>query len=258
MADASKADGGLHIDPMHQFAIEPLFGHHVGTLTFTNASLWMMIVVGVASLLFVLGANARALVPGRLQSFVEIIYEFVRGMVRDVAGNEGLKYFPFVFTVFVFILFANMLGMLPKSFTVTSHLAVTGAIALSIFVFVTILGFVKHGLHFLEFFVPKDAPLVLKPLLAIIEVISYFVRPFSHSVRLGANMVAGHAMLKVFAGFATALGIYGATVTTVPVAALSLIMMVALTALEFLVAFLQAYVFAILTCIYLNDALHMH
>ncbi len=249
MADASG--GGMHIDPMYQFAIKEIVPIHLGglNLSFTNSALWSFYAVGATILLFSFAMRGGALVPDRVQSVAEGFYGFVRNMVRDAAGDEGLKYFPYIFTIFLFIFFANMLGMLPYSFTVTSHLAVTGALALAVFVTVTAIGFKKHGTHFFSFFVPKDAPGWLKPILAVIEVISYFVRPLSHSVRLAANMVAGHAMLKVFAGFAAAMGVAGV---------LPMLGMLGVTALEFLVCAIQAYVFAILTAIYLNDALHMH
>ena len=239
----------MHIDPMSQFLVKPLFGGEMGLFTVTNSTLWMAIVVGAISLLFIEAGKHRALVPSRLQSVAEMFYGFVRQMVTDIAGEEGMKYFPYIFTLFSFILFSNMMGMLPYSFTVTSHIAVTGVLALMVFVSVTAIGFMKHGTHFFHFFWPSDAPAALRPVLAVIEVISYLVRPISHSIRLGANMLAGHAVLKVFAGFVGALGVMG----VVPVAA-----MVGLTAFEFLVAGIQAYVFAILTCVYLNDALHMH
>lgn len=249
MADAAHSGTGLDIDPMHQFLITPLFGGEMAAFSFTNSSLWMTLVVAGACLLFVLGSQGRALVPTRLQSFTEVIYEFVRGIVRDTAGDEGLKYFPYVFTLFVFIVFCNLFGLIPYSFTVTSHLAVTATLALAVFATVTAIGFYKHGLHFLEFFVPKDCPKPLLLLLVPVEVISYFVRPVSHSVRLGASMLAGHAVMKVFAGFVAPLALGGV---------LPLGMMVGIYGLELLVAVVQAYIFTILTCIYLNDALHMH
>ncbi|SEA32591.1 ATP synthase F0 subcomplex A subunit [Rubrimonas cliftonensis] len=246
---ATGASGEMHIDPMEQFLVKPLFGGEMSLFTITNATLWMAIVVAVIALLLLGGSNGRGHVPTRLQSVGELMYGFVRQMVTDIAGEEGMKYFPYIFTLFLFILFSNLLGMLPYSFTVTSHIAVTGVLALMVFVTVTAIGFIKHGTHFFGFFWPKDAPGPLRPVLMVIELISYFVRPISHSIRLGANMLAGHAVLKVFAGFVGALGVFG----VVPIAA-----MVGLTAFEFLVAAIQAYVFAILTCVYLNDALHMH
>ena len=239
----------MHIDPMSQFLVKPLFGGDMGLFTITNSTLWMAIIIGAASLLLIGGVSSRAMVPGRLQSVAEMIYGFVRQMVVDIAGEEGLKYFPYIFTLFIFVFLSNMLGMIPYSFTVTSHIAVTGILALIVFVTVTVIGFMKHGAHFLHFFWPKDAPLALRPVLAVIEVISYFVRPISHSIRLGANMLAGHAVLKVFAGFVGPLGLAG----VVPFA-----VMVGLVGFEFMVAAIQAYVFTILTCVYLNDALHIH
>lgn len=247
-----EGGGGIAIDPMGQFEIHAFFaelGDKIGPFSFTNSSLWMVIILIAASLLFVVGASGRAIVPTRLQSITEVLYDFVRGMVRDNAGEEGLKYFPIIFTLFIFVLFANVLGLIPHSFTVTSHLAVTATLALAVFIGVTAIGFIKHGAHFFSFFVPKDCPPVLLILLVPIEIISYFVRPVSHSIRLGANMLAGHAVLKVFAGFVAPLFVAGI---------LPLLMIVAIFGLEVLVAVVQAYIFTILTCIYLNDALHMH
>jgi len=237
--------------PMEQFEIHRLLNFHIGSLdaSYTNTSLWMTIVVILATLLFVVGMQKRALVPGRIQSMAELGYEFVANMVRDNVGSAGKKYFPFVLTLFVFILFCNVLGLVPYSFTPTSHIIVTFAMALFVFVGVTIIGFAKHGLHFLSFFVPKGVPAWLLVILVPIEVISYFVRPFSLSIRLFANMLAGHTMLKVFGGFVVMLGVLAGWAP--------LAFIVALTGLELIIAGLQAYVFAILTCLYLNDALHM-
>ncbi|MEL6198427.1 MAG: F0F1 ATP synthase subunit A, partial [Pseudomonadota bacterium] len=190
----------------------------------------------------------------RTQSVAELMYGFVRQTVQDVVGEGGMKYFPYIFTIFTFVLFANVLGMIPLSFTTTSHIAVTVFLALSVFITVTVIGFLKHGTHFLSFFWPAEAPGWLRPILCVIEVISYLVRPVSHSIRLGANMLAGHAVLKVFAGL-VALSLAGGLG---PVAVLPLAAMVGLTAFELLVAFIQAYIFTVLTCVYLNDALHMH
>lgn len=242
-----KAEGGINIDPMHQFQISPFFGGELTAFSFTNSSLWMVLVVLVAAAIFLLGSQGRALVPTRLQSVAEVMYDFVRKMVRDNAGEEGLKYFPVIFTIFLFILFSNLLGLIPYSFTVTSHLAVTATLAIGVFIAVTAIGFAKNGIGFLNFFVPKDCPAPLLLLLVPIEVISYFVRPVSHSIRLGANMLAGHAVMKVFAGFIFPMSIGGV---------LPLAMMVGIYGLEMLVAVVQAYIFTILTCIYLNDALH--
>jgi F-type H+-transporting ATPase subunit a len=244
-------DGGLP-NPMHQFEIKrlvpfELFGFDA---SFTNSALYMVIAATLITLFTVYAMRGRALVPSRLQSVAVVSYEFVANMVRQNVGTDGMKYFPFIFTLFMFVLALNMLGMLPYSFTVTSHIIVTFALAAFIFIAVTVLGFVKHGMGFLKFFVPSGVPAVMLPLLVVIELISYLTRPISLSVRLFANMMAGHTMLKVFGAFVVALGFLGGWAP--------LAFMVAFTGLEILVAFLQAYVFAILTCIYLNDALHMH
>ncbi len=252
MATASEDGGFIH--PMDQFVISPIFGGEMTPLSVTNSTIWMAISVLAIAALTILGTRGRALVPTRTQSVAELLYGFVRQTVTDICGDEGIKYFPYIFTLFAFILFCNMLGMVPGSFTPTSHIAVTGVMALAVFVSVTAIGFHKHGTHFLSFFWPADAPGWLRPILAIIEVISYFVRPVSHSIRLGANMLAGHAVMKVFAGL-FAMMIAGGVGA---LAFLPLIGLVGMTALEFLVSFIQAYVFMILTCVYLNDALHMH
>lgn len=209
----------------------------------------MVITLGLVSAFMILGMRRSAIVPGRWQCAAELAYEFVAGLLRDTVGQEGRKYFPFVFTLFMFILFGNLLGMVPYSFTFTSHIIVTFALAFVIFIGVTVLGFAKHGMHFFSFFVPPGTPLPMYPLLIPIEVISYLSRPISLSVRLFANMLAGHTLLKVIAGFVAALGFFGV---------LPLAFVVALTGLEILIAFLQAYVFTILTCLYINDALHLH
>jgi F-type H+-transporting ATPase subunit a len=247
-AGKAKAD----FNPMDQFEIERiipinLFGYDI---SFTNSSLWMVIAAAAVSGLLILAMRDRALVPGRLQSMAEMAYEFVAKMVRDNTGREGMPYFPFIFTLFMFILFMNLFGMIPGSFTATSHIIVTFALAAVVTVGITILGFVKNGAGFLKLFVPSGVPVWLMPLLVPIEVFSYIIRPVSLSVRLFANMMAGHTMLKVFASFVVALGFVGGWVP--------LIFMVAFTGLEILIAFLQAFVFAVLACIYLNDALHMH
>jgi len=237
---------------MEQFEIKRLLNFHIGSLdaSYTNSALWMTIAVILAFFVFVVGMQKKALVPGRLQSMAELGYEFVAGMVRDNVGNAGKKYFPFVLTLFVFILFCNLLGLVPYSFTPTSHIIVTFAMAAVVFVGVTVIGFARHGTHFLSLFVPKGVPFVLLLLLVPIEVISYFVRPFSLSIRLFANMLAGHTMLKVFGGFVVMLGVLAGWAP--------LAFLIAFTGLELLIAFLQAYVFAILTCLYLNDAIHLH
>ncbi len=252
MATASPESGFIH--PMDQFTISPVFGGDLTPLSVTNSTIWMALSVLAIAALTILGTRGRALVPTRTQSVAELLYGFVRQTVTDVAGDEGMKYFPYIFTLFTFILFCNMLGMIPGSFTPTSHIAVTGVMALAVFVSVTVIAFHKHGLHFLEFFWPADAPGWLKPVLCVIEIISYFVRPISHSIRLGANMLAGHAVMKVFAGLFSMMIAGGIGF----LAFLPLIGLVGMTALEFLVSFIQAYVFMILTCVYLNDALHMH
>lgn len=237
--------------PLEQFLIKPLFPIKIGglDLSFTNSSLFMVIAVVLVALLMTAGMGKRGLVPGRIQSIAEMAYEFVANLIKETVGAEGRKYFPLIFTLFMFVLFANMLGMIPSFFTFTSHIAVTFAMAAVVFVSVTILGFVKHGVHFFSFFVPPGVSIAMWPLLIPIEIISYFSRPVSLSVRLFANMLAGHTLLKVLAGFVPALGVAG----IVPLAFVT-----ALTGLEILIAFLQAYVFAILTCLYINDALHLH
>jgi F-type H+-transporting ATPase subunit a len=247
-----QGSSSLAIDPMHQFRIETIFPLHIGNIdvSFTNSALWMVIAATLITFFTVSGMNKSLLVPNRIQSIVEISYEFVNGMLCDNVGNAGKSFFPLVFTIFMFVLFTNMLGMLPYSFTVTSHIIVTFALSCFIFIGVTCVGFVVHGWRYIGIIVPKGVPAVMLPLLVLIELISYLTRPISLSVRLFANMMAGHTMLKVFAGFVIAMSWYGGF--------LPLAFMVAFTGLEILVAFLQAYVFAILTCIYLNDALHMH
>lgn len=245
------AAGGEAHGPLHQFEIQRLIPLEVGgiDISFTNSALWMVIIVALATVFFLTATARAALVPGRLQSVAELSYEFVAGLLRDNAGKEGMKYFPFIFTIFIFVLLANMLGMVPYSFTVTSHLAVTATMSMIIILGITVLGLVKHGFGFFHVFLPSGVPLWLAPLLIVIEVISYLTRPVSLAVRLFANMMAGHTTLKVFAGFVVALGVAG----VVP-----LLFVVALTALEVLIAFLQAYIFTILTCIYLHDAFHPH
>ncbi|MCV2867795.1 F0F1 ATP synthase subunit A [Defluviimonas sp. WL0002] len=245
---------GLAFHPMDQFIVKPLFGgEHVGVLTVTNVTLWMAIAVLCVIALFVLGTRGRAVVPNRTQSVAELAYGFVHKMVEDVAGHDAVKFFPYVFTLFIFIVFSNFLGLLPKAFTPTSHIAVTAFLAVAVFLTVTIVGFVKHGVHFLGLFWVSSAPLPLRPVLALIEVISYFVRPVSHSIRLAGNMMAGHAVIKVFAAFAPLILISGVGIAVTP---LSILAITAIYGLEILVAFIQAYVFTILTCVYLRDALH--
>lgn len=239
-------------DPLHQFEITPLIPLQIAGIdvSYTNSALWMTIAV-VTSILFMLIATRKpAMVPGRAQVMAEGMYEFIAGMVRDNIGSKGREYFPMIFTIFMIVLMGNMLGMIPYSFTYTSHIAVTMGLALAIFLFVTILGFVKHGFHFFSLFCPAGVPWALKPLIIPIEILSYLIRPVTLSVRLFANMMAGHLMLKVFAGFSVAMG--------VGLGILPMFFNVALIGFEFLIAFLQAYVFTILSCIYLKDAIELH
>ncbi|MBZ4023958.1 F0F1 ATP synthase subunit A [Rhodobacter sp. TJ_12] len=238
---------------MEPFKIHSLFGGEVHWYTPTNATLWMFIGILAISLLFIVGTRGRAIVPSRVQSVAELAYGFVHKMVEDVAGKDGLKYFPYIFTLFLFIVFANFLGLIPMAFTPTSHIAVTGLMAMAVFISVTVLGFMKNGAGFLGLFWVSSAPLALRPLLAVIEVISYFVRPVSHSIRLAGNMMAGHAVMEVFAAFAPLILFSAIGIAVTP---LSVLAIVAMYALEMLVAFVQAYVFTILTCVYLKDALH--
>ncbi|MFN4353228.1 F0F1 ATP synthase subunit A [Parvibaculum sp.] len=256
MATGAEQAGGFPVDPLHQFVVQKYIPLNIGGLdaSFTNASLWMVLTVVVITLFTTLGMGKGSMVPGRMQSVVEGFYTFLADMVRDNAGHDAMRFFPFIFSLFMFIFFANMLGMIPIAFTVTSHIVVTFVLAITVFIGVTLTGFVLHGPRFLKVFVPSGVPIALLPLVVAIEVISYFSRPISHSVRLFANMLAGHIMLKVFAGFVLtfmAMGAVGFVGMILP-----LFMIVALTALEFLVAALQAYVFTILTCMYLHDALH--
>lgn len=245
------------IDPIHQFTIDKLFTiGHVGNqeIAFTNSSAYMFVTVAVISLLMIGGVAGRRLVPTRIQSVAELSYEFVATMVRSTAGREGMKFFPFVFTLFMFLVISNLIGNVPYTFTVSSHIVVTAALALLVFAIVLIYGFYKNGLKFFKLFVPKGVPIAILPLVMAIEIISFLSRPVSHSVRLFANMLGGHITLKVFASFITMLGAWGAVGWLG--AMLPLSMVIALSALEILVGFLQAYVFAILTCIYINDAIH--
>ncbi|MGR3634934.1 MAG: F0F1 ATP synthase subunit A [Shimia sp.] len=239
--------GGLEFHPMDQFIIKPLFGGDtINWYTPTNVTLWMALAVVAIIALMVVGTRRRAVVPSRSQSIGELAYGFVYKMVEDVAGKDAIKFFPYIMTLFMFIVFANFLGLIPMSFTTTSHFGVTVVLALLVFLTVTVVGFVKNGMGFLGLFWVSSAPLALRPILAIIELISYFVRPVSHSIRLAGNVMAGHAVIKVFAGFAAI-----AVVSPVSVVAIT-----AMYGLEVLVAFIQAYVFTILTCVYLKDALH--
>lgn len=233
---------------MDQFLVKPVLGD--GPLlwySFSNTALWMAISLLGVIIFLVVGTRKKAYVPDRFQMVVELIYGFVRNMVQDVAGRDALPFFPYIMTAFMFVVFSNVLGLIPMSFTPTSHIAVTATLALVVFISVTVIGFVKHGLGFLGLFWISSAPLLLRPVLAVIELMSYFVRPISHSIRLAGNMMAGHAMIKVFAAFAGVMGLG----SFVPIIAIS-----AVYGLELLVAFIQAYVFTILTCVYLKDALH--
>ena len=249
------AEGGSAIDPIHQFNIVEygsfdLFGRH---FAFTNSALYMLIGLGLVALLMIYGTRNASLVPSRAQTLAEMAYQFVAGMVRSSAGEAGMKFFPLVFSLFMFILVLNLVGLIPYTFTVTSHIIITVSLALIVFFTVIIVGFAKNGLHFLHLFVPSGVPWWTLPLVVPIEVISFFSRPLSHSVRLFANMLAGHITLKVFAGFVVMLLGAGGWAVISP---LPFLFMVGLMALELLVAFLQAYVFAMLTCMYINDALH--
>jgi F-type H+-transporting ATPase subunit a len=245
-------------DPIHQFQITKLFtlGHIGGQeIAFTNSSAYMFGAVAIISLLMIGGSAGRQLVPGRVQSMAELSYEFVASTIRSTAGSEGMKFFPLIFSLFMFICVSNLIGIIPFTFTISTHLIVTAALALVVFFTVLIYGFYKNGLKFLKIFVPSGIPIYILPLVMFIEILTFFLRPVSHSVRLFANMLAGHIALKVFAGFVAMLGVSLGAIGWVG-GVLPLGLTVALTALELLVAFLQAYVFAILTCIYLNDAIH--
>ncbi len=243
-------------DPISQFVIKPIVDIDVAgvDLSFTNSALFMALTVGTVALFLILSTTGRGLVPGRWQSLAEMSYEFVANTLRSSAGTEGMRFFPLVFSLFMFVLFANLLGMVPYFFTVTSHIIVTFALAMLVILTVVIAGLVRHGTHFFGVFVPSGVPMVIVPFVSVIEIISFLSRPISLSVRLFANMLAGHITLKVFAGFVVTLGTLG--IGGWLGAILPLGMTVAITALEFLVAFLQAYVFTVLTCMYLNDAVH--
>lgn len=237
--------------PLEQFVIKPIQSLHIGgiDISFTQSALWMGIAVVAATLLMVLGMRGRAIIPSRWQNVSEMLYELIFGMVNDNLGHEGKKFFPFVFSIFMIVLMGNLLGLVPYSFTYTSHIIVTGALALTVFTLATLVGILRHGMHFFTLFLPKGLPWALAPLIIAIEVISYLSRPISLSVRLFANMVAGHTMLKVFAGFCVMMGAFGI---------LPMFANVALYGLEIMIAFIQAYVFAILTCVYLKDAIELH
>lgn len=247
MADEKASPFSFH--PMDQFIVKPLFGDGpVAWYTPTNVTLWLFLGVIAVTLILVVAPRGRAVVPSRGQSVAELAYGFIYKMVEDISGKDGVKYFPYIMTIFMFVLCSNFLGLLPMSFTTTSHIAVTAVLAFSIFIAITVLGFVLHGMSFLKLFWVTAAPLPIRPILAVIEVISYFVRPVSHSIRLAGNMMAGHAVIKVFATFAAVAAI----------SPLSILAVTAIYGLEVLVSFIQAYVFTILTCVYLKDALHPH
>lgn len=238
--------------PIAQFEIKKIFDWQLGgyDVSFTNSSLFMVLALVAIVVFLLMASNGRNLIPTRLQSMAELLYEFIAKMVKDNIGEEGMKYFPWVFSIFIFILVLNLLGMIPGGFTVTSHIIVTFAFAAMVWLGATLIGFAKHGLGYLKLFVPHGVPIVLLPIVVPIELISYFIRPISHSVRLFANMMAGHTMLKVFAGFAVMLPWWG---KIAPAG-----FMIAFTGLELVVAILQAFIFTVLTCIYLNDAVNMH
>ena len=238
-------------DPIHQFEIKKIVPLELNNIdiSFTNSSMFMILAILVVSIFLILSIKNKKIIPNRFQIISELLYEFIANMINDNIGHKGKKFFPFIFTLFTFILFGNLLGMLPYSFTFTSHIIVTFALAMFIFLFITLIGIFMHGFKFFGLFVPKGVPMLMLPLMIPIEIISYLSRPISLSVRLFANMMAGHTMLKIFASFVFSLGIFGFA---------PLIIDVALTALEVLIAILQAYVFTILTCIYLNEAINLH
>jgi F-type H+-transporting ATPase subunit a len=238
--------------PLEQFMIKPLIPIYIGGLnfSFTNSSLFMLLTVITLGTIIYYGLGKPSLIPQRFQAMNELLYQFIQQMLTEHVGQEGRRYFPVVFSVFLFILFANLLGMLPYGFTITSHLSVTFALAFFIFILITIIAIQKHGWHWFSYFMPQGAPILLAPLLIPIEILSYLSRPLSLSIRLFANMMAGHTMMKVFAGFVVALGMLGGWAP--------LVLIVGLTGFEFMVAILQAYVFSVLTCLYLHDAIHLH
>ena len=242
----------MALDPLHQFEIIPIVPIEVAgiDLSFSNASLFMVIGAVLTVAFMSMGLSRRALIPGRWQAATETLYEFVANMIREQTGSKGREYFPFIFTVFMVVLMGNLLGMVPYSFTYTSHIIVTFTLAATVFLTVTAIGSMKHGFHYLSLFAPSGVPLPLLFLVVPIELIAYLSRPISLSIRLFANMMAGHIMLKVFAGFAVMLGVIGGIAP--------LLLIIALTGFEFLIAFIQAYVFAVLSCVYLKDALELH
>lgn len=245
-------------DPLHQFVLEPIVPFEFAgyNLSFTNSALWMVIAAVTSTFLLILSMDKQALIPGRMQAASEMLYEFIGGLIRKNIGSDGKQYFPLVFTLFTTILTGNVLGLLPYSFTFTSHIIVTGTLAGIVFLIVTAFGFINHGLHFLSLFAPPGVPFALQFLIVPLELLSFITRPFTLALRLFANMMAGHLMLKVFAGFSTmlvGLGGVGIIAGFVP-----MIFNVGLLAMELLVAVLQAYIFAILTCIYLKDTVELH
>lgn len=248
------------MDPLHQFHIQPIVGLTLAgvDVSFSTSAFAMAVVTGLIIFIMLFGVRQRAMVPGRLQSLAEILYEFIAKTVRDNAGSEARPFVPLVFTIFTFILFGNLIGLIPGFFTFTSHIIVTFALAIMVFIIVTVLGLVKHGLHFFALFMPPGTPVWLAPLIVPIEIVSYFIRPISLSVRLFANMMAGHTMMKVFAGFSVMMvtGLGDVTGGLVGIAPMGI--NVVLTGFEIVVACMQAYVFMILTCIYIHDALHLH
>jgi F-type H+-transporting ATPase subunit a len=249
-------ESGPAIDPIHQFALKPVVSILVGghDVSLTNSGLYMLLAVALTCLLVAIGARGGSGVPGRMQAMAEMAYEFIAGMVRSAAGETGMRFFPFVVAIFFFVLLSNLIGFIPYSFTVTSQIIITAALALMVFLTVIVIGIKEHGLHFFNLFVPQGVPIYILPLVVAIEIISFLSRPISHSVRLFANMLAGHITLNVFGGFVVML--LGASAAVKALAILPFVMTIGLDALELLVAFLQAYVFAMLTCMYLNDALH--
>lgn len=238
--------------PLHQFEIQSIIPIEIGgvNVSFTNSALMMVIGLVAISILFMLATRNRLVIPNRSQGMAEVIYQFIGSIVKDTVGSEGLKYFPFIFTLFMFVMACNVIGMLPYSFTATSHIIVTFALAMVVFIGVTVIGFARHGLHFFSFFLPAGTPWWLAPLMVLIELFAYLARPVSLSIRLAANMVAGHVLLKVIAGFVVAMGVQTGYIP-IP-------FMILLTGFEIFIALLQAYIFTILTCVYLNDAIHMH
>jgi len=250
------AESGPAINPIHQFSIHPVVSIQVAghDVSLTNSGLYMLLAVALSCLLAAIGARGDSGVPGRMQAMAEMAYEFVAGMVRSAAGEAGMRFFPFVFSIFFFVLICNLVGFLPYSFTVTSQIVITALLALMVFLTVVIIGIAEHGVSFFKMFVPPGVPIYILPLVVAIEIVSFLSRPVSHSVRLFANMLAGHITLYVFGAFVIML--LGASAVLKAAAILPFAMTVGLEALELLVAFLQAYVFAMLTCMYLNDALH--